>query len=84
MDRHGLLEEKQNKLNYVLANLGLTVDNFLECRLQTLVFKASPLGGGYPRRLKGKNRNVDAKKASDGDGSLVSFKLEWKGKEAPA
>ncbi|KAJ6743238.1 30S 40S RIBOSOMAL PROTEIN [Salix viminalis] len=37
MNRYGLLEESQNKLDYVLA---LTVENFLERRLQTLVFKA--------------------------------------------
>ena len=36
MNRYGLLEENQNKLDYVLA---LTVENFLERRLQTLVFK---------------------------------------------
>ncbi|KAL5571816.1 hypothetical protein UlMin_021413 [Ulmus minor] len=37
MNRYGLLHESQNKLNYVLA---LIVENFLECRLQTLVFKS--------------------------------------------
>ncbi|KAL5571654.1 hypothetical protein UlMin_021251 [Ulmus minor] len=37
MNRYGLLDESQNKLNYVLA---LTVENFLECRLQTLVFNS--------------------------------------------
>lgn len=37
MNRFGLLDETQNKLDYVLA---LTVENFLERRLQTLVFKA--------------------------------------------
>ncbi|RWW03567.1 hypothetical protein BHE74_00014710 [Ensete ventricosum] len=37
MNRYGLLEEGQNKLDYVLA---LTVENFLERRLQTLVFKS--------------------------------------------
>ncbi|CAN1266124.1 40S ribosomal protein S9-2 [Linum perenne] len=37
MNRYGLLEESQNKLDYVLA---LTVENFLERRLQTLVFKS--------------------------------------------
>nr|GMD61763.1 40S ribosomal protein S9-2-like [Ipomoea batatas]GMD71475.1 40S ribosomal protein S9-2-like [Ipomoea batatas] len=37
MNRYGLLDESQNKLDYVLA---LTVENFLERRLQTLVFKA--------------------------------------------
>ena len=36
MHRYGLLQEDQNKLDYVLA---LTVENFLERRLQTLVFK---------------------------------------------
>jgi small subunit ribosomal protein S9e len=37
MFRYGLLDETQNKLDYVLA---LTVENFLERRLQTLVFKS--------------------------------------------
>ncbi|CAI0549279.1 unnamed protein product [Linum tenue] len=37
MNRYGLLDESQNKLDYVLA---LTVENFLERRLQTIVFKA--------------------------------------------
>ncbi|KAJ6854951.1 hypothetical protein NC651_039807 [Populus alba x Populus x berolinensis] len=50
MDMHGLLEEKQNTHNYVLADLALTVDNSLERHLQTLVFKAGPLGGGCPGR----------------------------------
>ncbi|GBG68093.1 hypothetical protein CBR_g1214 [Chara braunii] len=37
MNRYGLLDESQNKLDYVLAS---TVENFLERRrLQTLVFK---------------------------------------------
>ncbi|CAN1321594.1 40S ribosomal protein S9-2 [Linum perenne] len=37
MNKYGLLDESQNKLDYVLA---LTVENFLERRLQTLVFKS--------------------------------------------
>ncbi|KAK8460894.1 hypothetical protein SEVIR_2G411900v4 [Setaria viridis] len=36
MNRYGLLGEGQNKLDYVLA---LTVENFLQRRLQTIVFK---------------------------------------------
>lgn len=36
MYKYGLLEETQNKLDYVLA---LTPQDFLERRLQTLVFK---------------------------------------------
>ncbi|MCD7460355.1 40S ribosomal protein S9 [Datura stramonium] len=36
MNKYGLLDESQNKLDYVLA---LTVENFLERRLLTLVFK---------------------------------------------
>ncbi|EEC75365.1 hypothetical protein OsI_11808 [Oryza sativa Indica Group] len=36
MNRYGLLGEGQNKLDYVFA---LTVENFLQCRLQTIVFK---------------------------------------------
>ncbi|XP_073288805.1 small ribosomal subunit protein uS4y-like isoform X2 [Primulina huaijiensis] len=82
MNRYGLLDESQNKLDYVLA---LTVENFLERRLQTLVFKAgmaksihharvlirqrhiSPFGGGRPGRVKRKNQKAAAKKASGGD-----------------
>ncbi|KAK1300808.1 40S ribosomal protein S9-2 [Acorus calamus] len=37
LNQYGLLDESQNKLDYVLA---LTVENFLERRLQTLVFKS--------------------------------------------
>ncbi|KAJ1378738.1 Pseudouridine-5-phosphate glycosidase [Sesbania bispinosa] len=37
MFRYGLLDEIQNKLDYVLS---LTVENFLERCLQTLVFKS--------------------------------------------
>uniref|UniRef100_A0A0D9Z839 Small ribosomal subunit protein uS4 N-terminal domain-containing protein n=1 Tax=Oryza glumipatula TaxID=40148 RepID=A0A0D9Z839_9ORYZ len=36
MNRYGLLGEGQNKLDYVLV---LTVENFLQHRLQTIVFK---------------------------------------------
>jgi small subunit ribosomal protein S9e len=36
MNRYGLLGEGQNKLDYVLA---LTVENFLQRRLQTIIFK---------------------------------------------
>ncbi|XP_041026720.1 40S ribosomal protein S9-2-like [Juglans microcarpa x Juglans regia] len=36
LNRYGLLDEGQNKLDYVLA---LIVENFLEHRLQTLAFK---------------------------------------------
>ncbi|CAH1439997.1 unnamed protein product [Lactuca virosa] len=38
MNMYGLLDESQNKLDYVLA---LTVENFLKRHLQTLVFKTS-------------------------------------------
>ncbi|KAL5560050.1 hypothetical protein UlMin_036261 [Ulmus minor] len=37
MNRYGLLDESQNKLDYVLA---LIVENFLKRRLQTFVFKS--------------------------------------------
>lgn len=37
MTRYGLLDETQEKLDYVLS---LTVESFLERRLQTQVFKA--------------------------------------------
>ncbi|KAK1286205.1 40S ribosomal protein S9-2 [Acorus calamus] len=37
MNRYSLLAESQNKLDYMLA---LTVESFLECRPQTLVFKS--------------------------------------------
>ncbi|KAK2662851.1 hypothetical protein Ddye_001425 [Dipteronia dyeriana] len=37
MHKYGLMEYGKDKLNYVLA---LTVEHFLECRLQTIVFKS--------------------------------------------
>ncbi|KAL0741857.1 hypothetical protein Bca4012_083370 [Brassica carinata] len=81
MNKNGLLDESQNKLDYVLA---LTVENFLERRLQTIVFKSgmaksihharvlirqrhiSPFGGGRPGRVKRRNERAGAKKAGGG------------------
>ncbi|XLU63292.1 hypothetical protein S245_022501, partial [Arachis hypogaea] len=39
MFHYDLLDETQNKLDYILP-LSLTVENFLECRLHILVFKS--------------------------------------------
>ncbi|KAG0471357.1 hypothetical protein HPP92_015903 [Vanilla planifolia] len=83
MFRYGLLEEGQNKLDYVLA---LTVENFLERRLQTQVFKSGmaksihharvlirqrhirPLVVAAQGRVKRKNQRAAAKKAAGDDG----------------
>ncbi|KAI5585987.1 hypothetical protein BDE02_06G181400 [Populus trichocarpa] len=55
MNRYGLLEESQNKLDYVLA---LTVENFLERRLQTLVFKAGMAKSIHHARVLIKQRHI--------------------------
>ncbi|KAH8503213.1 hypothetical protein H0E87_014500 [Populus deltoides] len=55
MNRYGLLEENQNKLDYVLA---LTVENFLERRLQTLVFKAGMAKSIHHARVLIKQRHI--------------------------
>ncbi|KAJ1401634.1 Ribosomal protein S4/S9, N-terminal [Sesbania bispinosa] len=77
MFRHGLIDETQNKLDYVLA---LTVENFLEVvNIPSFMVRVdsqkhidfsltSPLGGGLPGRVKRKNLRAAAKKASGGDG----------------
>ncbi|KAJ6770240.1 30S 40S RIBOSOMAL PROTEIN [Salix purpurea] len=57
MNRYGLLEESQNKLDYVLA---LTVENFLERRLQTLVFKAGMAKSIHHARVLIKQRHIRA------------------------
>ena len=55
MNRYGLLEESQNKLDYVLA---LTVESFLERRLQTLVFKAGMAKSIHHARVLIKQRHI--------------------------
>ena len=55
MFRYGLLEESQNKLDYVLA---LTVENFLERRLQTLVFKSGMAKSIHHARVLIKQRHI--------------------------
>ncbi|XP_071699340.1 small ribosomal subunit protein uS4y-like [Rutidosis leptorrhynchoides] len=55
MNRYGLLDESQNKLDYVLA---LTVENFLERRLQTLVFKTGMAKSIHHARVFIKQRHI--------------------------
>jgi len=55
MNRYGLLDESQNKLDYVLA---LTVENFLERRLQTIVFKSGMAKSIHHARVLIKQRHI--------------------------
>ncbi|XP_010274527.1 PREDICTED: 40S ribosomal protein S9-2-like [Nelumbo nucifera] len=55
MNRYGLLDESQNKLDYVLA---VTVENFLERRLQTLVFKSGMAKSIHHARVLIRQRHV--------------------------
>ncbi|XP_024371220.1 small ribosomal subunit protein uS4z [Physcomitrium patens] len=55
MNRYGLLDENQSKLDYVLA---LTVENFLERRLQTLVFKSGMAKSIHHARVLIKQRHI--------------------------
>ncbi|KAH7845230.1 hypothetical protein Vadar_018366 [Vaccinium darrowii] len=55
MYRYGLLDENQNKLDYVLA---LTVENFLERRLQTLVFKTGMAKSIHHARVLIRQRHI--------------------------
>jgi small subunit ribosomal protein S9e len=55
MMRYGLLDETQNKLDFVLA---LTVENFLERRLQTLVFKTGLAKSIHHARVLIKQRHI--------------------------
>ncbi|KAI3920541.1 hypothetical protein MKW92_000181, partial [Papaver armeniacum] len=55
MNRYGLLEEIQNKLYYVLA---LTVENLLEHRLQTLVFKSGMAKSIHHPRVLIRQRHI--------------------------
>ncbi|KAF6154660.1 hypothetical protein GIB67_000544, partial [Kingdonia uniflora] len=55
MNKYGLLDESQNKLDYVLA---LTVENFLERRLQTLVFKAGMAKSIHHARVLIRQRHI--------------------------
>ncbi|KAK9194798.1 hypothetical protein WN944_005505 [Citrus x changshan-huyou] len=55
MFRYGLLEATQNKLDYVLA---LTVESFLERRLQTVVFKAGLAKSIHHARVLIKQKHI--------------------------
>lgn len=55
MNRFGLLDENQNKLDYVLA---LTVENFLERRLQTQVFKSGMAKSIHHARVLIRQRHI--------------------------
>ncbi|XP_024393491.1 small ribosomal subunit protein uS4z [Physcomitrium patens] len=55
MNRYGLLDENQSKLDYVLA---LTVENFLERRLQTIVFKSGMAKSIHHARVLIKQRHI--------------------------
>ena len=55
MNRYGLLDESQNKLDYVLA---LTVENFLERRLQTIVFKSGMAKSIHHSRVLIRQRHI--------------------------
>lgn len=61
MNRYGLLDEGQNKLDYVLA---LTVENFLERRLQTLVFKTGMAKSIHHARVLIRQRHIRYKSFS--------------------
>ncbi|ONK56695.1 uncharacterized protein A4U43_C10F11750 [Asparagus officinalis] len=55
MHKYGLLDEEQNKLDYVLA---LTVENFLERRLQTQVFKSGMAKSIHHARVLIRQRHI--------------------------
>lgn len=59
MHRYGLLDDEQNKLDYVLA---LTVENFLERRLQTLVFKSGMAKSIHHARVLIRQRHISVGK----------------------
>ncbi|KAK0584016.1 hypothetical protein LWI29_006557 [Acer saccharum] len=55
MNRYGLLDETRNKLDYVLS---LTVENFLERRLQTIVFKSGMAKSIHHARVLIRQRHI--------------------------
>ncbi|KAH0724781.1 hypothetical protein KY284_000646 [Solanum tuberosum] len=55
MNRYGLLDKSQNKLDYLLA---LTVENFLERCLQTLVFKTGMAKSIHHARVLIRQRHI--------------------------
>ncbi|KAJ3700041.1 hypothetical protein LUZ61_003746 [Rhynchospora tenuis] len=55
MKRYGLLDETQDKLDYVLA---LTVENFLARRLQTIVFKTGMAKSIHHARVLIRQRHI--------------------------
>ncbi|MQM17440.1 hypothetical protein Taro_050413 [Colocasia esculenta] len=55
MNRYGLLDESQNKLDYVLS---LTPEHLLERRLQTLVFKSGMAKSIHHARVLIRQRHI--------------------------
>ncbi|KAK3229008.1 hypothetical protein Dsin_000889 [Dipteronia sinensis] len=55
MDRYGLLDETRNKLDYVLS---LTVENFLERCLQTIVFTSGMAKSIHHARVLIRQRHI--------------------------
>jgi len=55
MHKYGLLDEEQSKLDYVLS---LTVENFLERRLQTQVFKSGMAKSIHHARVLIRQRHI--------------------------
>uniref|UniRef100_A0A0E0KEC5 30S ribosomal protein S4, chloroplastic n=1 Tax=Oryza punctata TaxID=4537 RepID=A0A0E0KEC5_ORYPU len=55
MNHYGLLGVDQNKLDYVLA---LTVENFLQCRLQNIVFKNGMANSIHHARVLIRQRHI--------------------------
>ena len=77
MNRYGLLDESQNKLDYVLA---LTPEHFLERRLQTLVFKSGMAKSIHHARVLIRQRHIRFLKKTQiflRIESLIGFALSW-------
>ena len=68
MNRYGLLDETQSKLDYVLA---LTVENFLERRLQTLVFRSGMAKSIHHARVLIRQRHIRGRR--EGTRDVVGF-----------
>jgi S4 domain len=73
MYRYGLLEEGQNQLDYVLA---LLPADFLERRLQTLVFKLGLAKSIHHARVLIRQRHIRCGASSHVSGSCV-WRVEW-------
>ena len=86
MYKYGLLEEQQNKLDYVLA---LTPTDFLERRLQTLVFKLGLAKSIHHARVLIRQRHIRCcsvmtlmrfiAPASPGWAPLLPMPVSWHG-----